>query len=219
MKKALSLLFLLISIFSFGQNGKAYFGKIGINVGTTEPSERFRVNGAGHFTGTLTANSIVKIGGTNSQFLMAGGGINSAVYAPANNAVFTGNTEFAGNTRLRGLVEFPTNSDILFNAYFSGDFKYRNNGYAADIYQNGVGDIIFQTAPSGTSNAAATLTTRMAISNVGNVDILSTTGALIVPRMTAAQRTALTGSNGMIVYQTDGTAGFYFYESGAWVKK
>jgi hypothetical protein len=48
------------------------------------------------------------------------------------------------------------------------------------------------------------------------LDITSTTGALVVPRMTAAQRTALTAANGMIVYDTTNLA-FYFYENGAWV--
>lgn len=49
------------------------------------------------------------------------------------------------------------------------------------------------------------------------LDLDSTTGALLVPRMTAAQIGDLTPTNGMIVYQTDGTAGFYFYEKGSWV--
>jgi YD repeat-containing protein len=48
------------------------------------------------------------------------------------------------------------------------------------------------------------------------LEIESTTGALLVPRMTQAQRTALTAVNGMIVYDTTNNA-FYFYENGAWV--
>lgn len=50
----------------------------------------------------------------------------------------------------------------------------------------------------------------------GALDVTSTTGGLIVPRMTQAQRTALGAVNGMIVYDTTNTA-FYFYENGAWV--
>lgn len=52
----------------------------------------------------------------------------------------------------------------------------------------------------------------------GEVDINTTTGALIVPRMTTTQRNALTPINGMIVYDTSLTA-FYFYENGGWVTK
>ena len=50
------------------------------------------------------------------------------------------------------------------------------------------------------------------------LDVSSTTQGMLVPRMTAAQRTAITvGSTqtGLLVYQTDGTAGFYFYNGTA----
>jgi hypothetical protein len=50
------------------------------------------------------------------------------------------------------------------------------------------------------------------------VDITSTTGALLIPRMTTAQRDALTAVNGMIVYNST-TNAFNFYENGAWVTK
>lgn len=48
------------------------------------------------------------------------------------------------------------------------------------------------------------------------LDLTSTTGALLVPRMTTAQKNALTPTNGMIVY--DSTLGkFQGREAGAWV--
>jgi hypothetical protein len=70
---------------------------------------------------------------------------------------------------------------------------------------------------------------RISIDNTGNVgigtsspegklDVRSTTGAFIVPRMTTAQRDALTAVNGMIIYNTS-TNQFNFYENGAWVTK
>jgi len=52
----------------------------------------------------------------------------------------------------------------------------------------------------------------------GALDVSSTTGALIVPRMSTAQRNALTAVNGMIIYNTS-TNQFNFYENGAWVTK
>jgi hypothetical protein len=52
----------------------------------------------------------------------------------------------------------------------------------------------------------------------GALDVSSTTGAFIVPRMTTAQRDALTAVNGMIIYNTS-TNQFNFYENGAWVTK
>ena len=52
----------------------------------------------------------------------------------------------------------------------------------------------------------------------GALDVSSTTGAFIVPRMTTAQRDALTPVNGMIIYNTT-TNKFNFYENGAWETK
>ena len=52
----------------------------------------------------------------------------------------------------------------------------------------------------------------------GALDVVSTTGAFIVPRMTTAERDALTPVNGMIVYNTS-TNQFNFREAGAWVTK
>lgn len=50
------------------------------------------------------------------------------------------------------------------------------------------------------------------------LDISSTTSGLLAPRMTAAQKTAIaTPATGLLIYQTDGTAGFYYYTGAAWV--
>ncbi len=50
------------------------------------------------------------------------------------------------------------------------------------------------------------------------LDVKSTTQGMLVPRMTAAQRAIIaTPATGLLVYQTDGTAGFYFYNGTAWV--
>lgn len=54
------------------------------------------------------------------------------------------------------------------------------------------------------------------------LDITSTTSGFLTPRMTAVQRAAISSpANGLIVYQTDGTAGFYYNAgtpaSPAWV--
>ncbi len=54
------------------------------------------------------------------------------------------------------------------------------------------------------------------------LDLTSSDKGLLTPRMTAAQRTAMfpapdaTGK-GMLVYQTDGVQGFYYYDGTAWV--
>jgi len=49
----------------------------------------------------------------------------------------------------------------------------------------------------------------------GALDVQSTVGAIIVPRMTTTQRDALTAANGMILYNST-TNKFQGYEAGAW---
>jgi len=50
------------------------------------------------------------------------------------------------------------------------------------------------------------------------LDITSTTKGLLIPRMTTAQRLAIASpvAAGLMIYQTDVTAGFYYYNGSSW---
>ena len=49
------------------------------------------------------------------------------------------------------------------------------------------------------------------------LDVTSTTQGVLVPRMTAAQKTAISSpATGLMIFQTDGTAGFYYYTGSVW---
>ncbi|MBL0358625.1 MAG: hypothetical protein IPP72_17965 [Chitinophagaceae bacterium] len=49
------------------------------------------------------------------------------------------------------------------------------------------------------------------------VDISSTTKGLLIPRMTAQQKTYIASpASGLLVYQTDGDPGFYYYNGTSW---
>lgn len=49
------------------------------------------------------------------------------------------------------------------------------------------------------------------------LDVTSTTKGLLTPRMTSAQRVAIsTPADGLVVYQTDNTPGLYCYVNGTW---
>jgi len=49
------------------------------------------------------------------------------------------------------------------------------------------------------------------------VDVSSTNKGILVPRMTEFQRIAIaTPAKGLLVYQNDGTEGFYYFDGSAW---
>ena len=51
------------------------------------------------------------------------------------------------------------------------------------------------------------------------LEIESTTGGILIPRLTVTQRDAISApATGLMIYQTDQTAGFYFYDGNIWTK-
>jgi hypothetical protein len=51
------------------------------------------------------------------------------------------------------------------------------------------------------------------------LDITSTTKGLLIPRMTETQRDAISSpATGLMIYLTDGTVGFYYYNGSSWVE-
>jgi len=51
------------------------------------------------------------------------------------------------------------------------------------------------------------------------LDIESTTGGILIPRLTETQRDAISSpATGLMIYQTDQTTGFYFYDGTAWAR-
>jgi len=51
------------------------------------------------------------------------------------------------------------------------------------------------------------------------LEIESTTGGILIPRLTQTQRDAISApATGLMIYQTNGTSGFYFYNGNIWTK-
>jgi len=49
------------------------------------------------------------------------------------------------------------------------------------------------------------------------LDVSSSTKGLLIPRMTAGQKMAIaTPATGLLIYQTDGDTGFYYYSGTNW---
>ena len=84
-------------------------------------------------------------------------------------------------------------------------------------FNDGTRDRISVVESGDTATVSADGGTTLTISD-NDVYINSTTGAFLVPRMSATQITALTPQNGMIVYNTSLNV-FNFRENGVWVTK
>lgn len=164
-----------------------------------------------------------KSGTTNTH----GFGIGVAGTSPnkVNGVVIVGNVinsnGSSGDTNPEGIfVSYAVNGIITGN-YIANSQEYGIKGDSggnapsnfelSNVYvSNGSGD-----STGFTHNVGRVISGALAM-NAGNFFMDQTDGALIVPRVTAAQRTALTAINGMIVYQTDGTPSFYKYVNGSW---
>jgi hypothetical protein len=79
-----------------------------------------------------------------------------------------------GATRLRALLEMPTNTDFVWNAYYSGNWKYRSNGFAGGFYQDNSGNLAYNLAPAGLANGTLTFSRIFTVLNNGNFGIGTT---------------------------------------------
>jgi len=84
------------------------------------------------------------------------------------------------------------------------DRRYSNNWHGNICFNRSTGHMLIG---DGSVPAASAL-----------LELKSTTGALLLPRMTTTQRNALTAVNGMVIYNTT-TKKVEFREDGAWVTK
>jgi hypothetical protein len=50
------------------------------------------------------------------------------------------------------------------------------------------------------------------------LDVSSTSQGILLPKMTEAQRNAIGSAvQGLLIFQTDNTPGFYYYDGSAWI--
>jgi hypothetical protein len=107
-----------------------------------------------------------------------------------------------GSTSILGGYAAPNSSYFLAQQIGSSAFVNPWVLAGNDVY-NTTGEVGI-----GTSTPAATAA----------LDVSSTTKGVLIPRMTAAQKSAISSpSNGLLIFQTDAPAGFYFYNGSAWI--
>lgn len=93
-------------------------------------------------------------------------------------------------------------------------------GQTGDLLQIQLSDATVKFAVDITGRVSMPISARVGSAGTPTtscaLDVNTTTGALMVPRMTTTQKNALTAANGMIVYDTSLNK-FHGYENGAWV--
>jgi len=178
----------------------------------------------GYQAGEITTGSDNIAIGTIALKLNIGGSNNVAVGGGYSNTTGSYNTGIG----LGSIYSNTTGSDntsigaSALSSNISGDFNTAL-GYSADV---GSGALTNATAIG--ANAVVNTSNSVVIGSGSRVgigtsspnassilDLTSTTGALLLPRMTTAQKNLLTPTNGMLVY--DSTLNkFQGYENGAW---
>jgi len=190
------------SAFVAGANNTAS-GQSAMALGGSCTANAFNAAALGGFGNTASSTVAVVVGGQSNtasglRSTVTGGIANSAT--GENSTVGGENNVAAGRWSLAAGRQAKANHEgtFVWGASIGADFASTASNQFLIRAPGGVG--IGTTSPQGA------------------LDVSSTTGAFIVPRMTTAQRDALTAVNGMIIYNTT-TDQFNFREAGAWVTK
>ena len=124
----------------------------------------------------------------------------------------TGETVNSEYLRIGG-PESPDNRSLRFSTFYSGA---NDSGHIINAQSTG-GFIKLQSNGEDVLNITDDLRVGIGtIAPTAPLEVSSTTGGVIIPRMTTSERTATSPANGEMVYDTD-LHKFYGYANGVWV--
>ena len=163
----------------------------------------------------LDNNWISNDGNNEGIFIQPGGNVGIGTNTPAgkleiegiNNALIIDGS--AGSTGSNTRIQYKANGDE-WEAGVRGSTASPNNSYY--IFNASDGEYRFLISDTGNIGIGTS-----APDSSAKLDILSTSGGILIPRMTETLRNAITTpATGLMIYQTDNTPGFYYYNGTAW---
>lgn len=179
-------------------------------IGTTTPGSTFEVN-SNTVAVTPDQTTDVNIVGSDS-----GTGNRVMITGITNSAAFIGRLGQGTGAALTAVQNASYLCQLQGRGYLTNTWS-SNLGRVAFVAEENFTNstaktaIVFEVTPAG----AITSSEKMRLTGAGQLELSTTTGGLLVPRLTTTQRDALTPSNGLIIYNTT-TAKFQGYEAGAW---
>jgi hypothetical protein len=214
----------------FNTNIQAYTfsGASAFDVGSVRISD----NASQRYIEAVNGLQIRQSGSTTNYFHTLG---TSSVISHASQIDFLagGNSTSNPSLKLTSVTTSPSNTTLsFFNLRNDGsksaiintaDFNAGAASPAVDLFihagsntfNNTQGNLIL--AHNGTTKRGNVLIGGITNDVSAILNLQSVTQGFLTPRMTTAQRTAIsTPANGLLTYQTDGTAGFYVNQSGTW---
>jgi hypothetical protein len=129
----------------------------------------------------------------------------------------------AGGQGVADVIYTPTTNTTvsLYVAWASAASVITRAGYVtATVEQIGSSAIVNPWTLAGTSTYNTTGNVGIgtnAPSSTAILDLSSTTQGVLIPRMTAAQKAAISSpANGLLIFQTDAPSDFYYYNGSSW---
>jgi uncharacterized protein (TIGR02145 family) len=196
------------------RSGTIRFGTINNPVGMTMRGAYESSFNKGHFLDIISDSTFIAT-------FRGDGNVGIGTFSP------TAKLDVNGTVKIQGLNTLEFGAGVAGKEINAGKIGYNSFGVdGLSIVGSGTTAVnrkVYIFGEGGTTfNGPATILGNVGIgilspASSAKLDVSSTTQGFLTPRMTTAQRTAIVSpANGLLVYQTDYTSGYYFFKGGVW---